>query len=330
MRLLKFSEKKFYLSYPDAADFFLDDRRARNLTDETIVSYGQHLRYFQKFLLEVHPDLEVKEVGLEHVKQFIPWLGKRPNKKHPEQSLSTCTVRKAVISLKTFFKFLYEEKYMDDDFYLRIKAPRSQKKVIESLSAVQIKRLLDQPDRTKFDGYRDFVMIMIFCDCGLRLSEMLGIRLSDIDWDRGTFKALGKGNKERYVPVGKASMKALKKYITWRGDLPEEDRVFVNLCGRKLDPRRFQRRLAGFGKKADLGHVHPHLLRHSFAKNYILHGGDPFSLQMILGHTTLSMVKHYVTLAQQEVSFQYNKHSVIDNLNLSSTDRNRIFLDKRK
>lgn len=325
MQVLPFSKKSFSPDFQNAAGMFLQERQARNLSQSSIVSYREHLRYFHKYLAENHPVACLNDISAKHVTHFILWLGAKENSRKPGEPLSSTTIRKAVISIKTFFKYLYEEGLIENDFYLRIRPPKSRKKVITSLSMTEIQKLLEQPDKTKFDGFRDYVMIMILCDCGLRLSEILNLETIDINYDMATLKVLGKGDKERIVPLGRASFKALKKFLLWRGDVPEQPKVFVNLCGRKLDSRRFQRRLIGFGEKAGIGHVHPHLLRHSFAKNYVIHGGDPFSLQMILGHTTLYMVKNYVTLAQQEVSFQHSKHSVIDNLNITVSDRKRCF-----
>jgi len=327
-----FKNKGLTVFLSDAATAFIDDRRAKNLSPATLGFYQSHIDFLEQHQIEKDFPLSVCDINHIQIKSFVSWLLQKKNKKYPDKTISPTTVRKAVITLKTFFKFLHEEEIIESDFYLRIKPPKATKKVISSLSTDEVKRLIKQPDKKHFDGFRDYTMILIFCDCGPRLSEVLNLTLQDVDLEKGTLKVLGKGGKERYIPLGRTAVKTMKKYLLWRGDIEGEKWVFVNLCGLKLDARRFQRRLQNHGEAAGITKVYPHLLRHTFAKNYILQGGDPFSLQLILGHTTLSMVKNYVNLAQQEVSLQHHKYSVIDNLENLNADRKRIYgkKDKRK
>jgi site-specific recombinase XerD len=149
-------------------------------------------------------------------------------------------------------------------------------------------------------GVRDRAILLLLLDCGLRVSEAAGLRLGDLRPD-GTLKVRGKGSKERIVPVGGTARTAIVRYIGQRGAGAPDEALFLGRRG-PLDGRGMQQVMKRLKLRAGItGRCSPHSLRHTFARSYLVNGGDMFSLQRILGHTTLDMVKRYVALAELEI-----------------------------
>ena len=176
--------------------------------------------------------------------------------------------------------------------------------------------MLRQCNRKTFIGLRDYTILLTLIDTGLRVSELCGLGVCDIDWSSGFMRVLGKGSKERLVPFGTTLRRALHEYIGRKGQFGGDHYLFVNQFAQRLDRRVVRLILLKLGEKAGVKGVRisPHTCRHTFAKNWILNGGDPFSLQRILGHTTQQMVSHYVNLAANDIRVQHSKFSPADRL----------------
>lgn len=158
-------------------------------------------------------------------------------------------------------------------------------------------------------------------DTGLRLSEVAGLRMADAHIDEGYLKVMGKGAKERIVPIGSVAQKILLRYIYHFRSArlaAEDDRVFLTLEGRAMSDDAVQLMIRRLAQKSGVRRLHAHLCRHTFATNYLVNGGDVFTLQQILGHTTLEMVKRYVNLASAHVRVQHRKFSPMDRINLGN------------
>ncbi len=208
-----------------------------------------------------------------------------------------------------------------------IQPPRTTKKLRLPLTQDDVSKLLSVPNKKTFCGFRDYVLLVMFLDTGLRLNEVLTMKMSDANFEEATFVVMGKGRKERKVPFGQTLKGLLIRYLQLRGNIPTQELFFVNQFGQRLTARRIQQYVKQYAKKAGIQKpVHPHILRHTFALNFILQGGNPFVLQEILGHATLDMTRHYVSLANQ--SFTTNRVSFMDKLAESgqaSIPRRRMF-----
>jgi len=164
------------------------------------------------------------------------------------------------------------------------------------------------------------VILLLLLDCGIRVSELVGIELDDINLEEGVIKIRkAKGNKERYVPVGSVVQKAVWKYINTSRPSPFSTRVnnlLLNANGLPLTRNGVQQMLRRYGRKAGIAGVRcsPHTLRHTFARNYLLNGGDIFSLQKILGHSSLASVRMYLNLFTTDIKTQHTRFSPVDNL----------------
>ena len=152
----------------------------------------------------------------------------------------------------------------------------------------------------------------------LRLSELIGLKFDDAHIDQGYLKVMGKGAKERVVPIGSVAEKALQRYLFHFRPEPffeDQDNFFLTLDGRPMSINSMQTLFSRLAKKSGVKRFHAHLCRHTFATNYLINGGDVFSLQQILGHTSLEMVRRYVNLASAQVRVQHRKFSPMDRMN---------------
>jgi len=197
---------------------------------------------------------------------------------------------------------------------LQVRMLRSPKTEVTPFTEEQIRKLLAQPDQGTFTGLRDYVMMLVMFDTGVRVAELCGVCKRDI---HGTHLAVtGKGDKKRIVPLGKYAQKVLTDYLRQVEDLPPEAPVFITAHNNPMDRSRFREKILKYGRAAGIEEVRlsPHTLRHSFARSYLLNGGDMYSLQSILGHETLEMSRRYVHLFQNDILKVHAKYSPSDRL----------------
>jgi len=167
---------------------------------------------------------------------------------------------------------------------------------------------------------------LLFLDCGIRLSELVNLKISDIDFSAGQFKVLGKGAKERIVPMGLTTRRALIRYMEHYRPQPvnpQENRLFLTMAGDPISRDSVTKIIERLARRTNVTRMHPHLLRHTFAVRYLVNGGDVFTLRKILGHSTLEMTRKYVTLASGDVKEKHRQYSPVDNLGLVERKRGR-------
>ena len=218
--------------------------------------------------------------------------------------------------IKTFLRFLHSEGFVHQSIRLpRIRCPQT---TVRPLTSDQMRKCLRSFDTSKFTGLRNKIAFLLLLDCGLRLSELLGIKLTEINLDEGFVLAHGKGRRDRWVPFGRTTRKLLWSYLKRRHKVagPEESAVFVTRGGTELTARGLQMVFKRLARKLNLDgtRISPHTLRHTFALSYIENGGDPFSLQRILGHCSQAMTSRYVNMAKSNVKAQHSKFSPGDRL----------------
>jgi integrase/recombinase XerD len=199
-----------------------------------------------------------------------------------------------------------------------LKLPKTPRKVISTFSQEQIQKILGAVDTKSSHGFRNYTMILLLLDTGIRLSELIKLQMNDIDFLQSFILVKGKGNKERVVPFGSQVRRTLRRYVMHlrlEPDSPVIDEVFLTEYGLPLTPRAFQSMLLRLSKKAKMPGVrlNPHRFRHTFATQYLMQGGDIFSLQKILGHSSLEVVRMYVNLITSDILQQHRKFSPVDN-----------------
>ena len=287
----------------------------------------ERLGYFTKFIRKTRGETySLRDLNVEDGRDFIRDLMERDIKyrDHPmikpkSGKLSIQYVHGCGRSVRSFSTWANEEGYLDDNVMQRLKLPKLPKVFPEPLTEIQIKRVLDNCLYHTMEGQRNFTMMMLFFDCGLRLSELINLRISKIDLAMGEMTILGKGNKERKVPFGTQTKKALIEYMAKARREPDNaqdaDRLFLNCDGRLITPAVIAKLFERVKRATELHDFHPHLCRHTFAVRYLINGGDVFSLQKILGHSSLEMTRKYVNLASDDVKDKHRLYSPMDKLN---------------
>ncbi|CAM2956026.1 tyrosine-type recombinase/integrase [Paenibacillus sediminis] len=295
------------LDFDTAIATFLHNCRVKNLSEYSVKYYDNSLKELVKFLniVGVERPIDVTEANF---KECI--LAKK------ESGVKDSTVNTNLKGWRTFFRYLYEAGYLSANPAEHVTLIKAERRIIPAFSKEQIKKLLSTPDLTTFTGYRDYVLLLTLLETGIRISEVERLKITDIIWKERIIKIFGKGRKERYVPFQVTLEKELKKYISVRGPL-EHDYLFVNIDNTPMKKRTMQENIQKIGIAANIKgvRVSPHTFRHTFAKFYIMNGGDAFSLQKILGHTTVEMVQTYVSLFGTDIAKQHRKFSPLERLN---------------
>ena len=274
----------------------------KGLTDQSVSSYQNDLDVYLSFLQDKNVFL-VKDITSDHIKEFLKIRG---------DSESTSTVAHNLTVIKNFHKYLIKENIVKEDVSLFISRPKLQKRLPRALTVEEVDLLLDITLNTPFD-YRNKAMLELMYGAGLRVSELVSLTLNQIDLENGLIRIMGKGRKEREIPIGEYGVYYLKLYLEHRGMLIKnhrtEDALFLNNHGKQITRQGFfkilKQLLLDKGLNPD---VSPHTLRHSFATHLLSHGADLRSIQEMLGHSDISTTKIYTHVSDEKVEADYKKY----------------------
>ena len=274
----------------------------KGLTDQTVSSYQNDLDVYLSFLQDKNVFL-VKDITSDHIKEFLKIRG---------DSESTSTVAHNLTVIKNFLKYVIKENIVKEDVSLFISRPKLQKRLPRALTVEEVDLLLDITLNTPFD-YRNKAMLELMYGAGLRVSELVSLTLNQIDLENGLIRIMGKGRKEREIPIGEYGVYYLKLYLEHRGMLIKnhrtEDALFLNNHGKQITRQGFfkilKQLLLDKGLNPD---VSPHTLRHSFATHLLSHGADLRSIQEMLGHSDISTTKIYTHVSDEKVEADYKKY----------------------
>jgi len=293
--------------------------RCEGKSEATIHHYEGALRRYL-FFCESCGDLKnPQDITPEDIRQFLWYLTSEPvrfNGSSPtaRKPATINTAENYYRTLHTFFNWLQRENLIPDNPVSHIKKPKVQKKVIEALKPEEVKALLDQFNGKTFIDVRNRLILMMFLDTGMRVSELTNLMIPDVDMQRGSILVRhGKGNKQRLVRIGSKTQKALWQYTSLyrRGD---SNRLFTDASGKPLKRNAIKLMMNRLGKRVHLEGIHCHRLRHTFAISFLRAGGDVFSLQYLLGHSTLSMTQRYLQSLNADDAFKAHKRfSPMDN-----------------
>lgn len=274
----------------------------KGLTDQTVSSYQNDLDVYLSFLQDKNVFL-VKDITSDYIKEFLKIRG---------NSESTSTVAHNLTVIKNFHKYLIKENIVKEDVSLFISRPKLQKRLPRALTVEEVDLLLDITLNTPFD-YRNKAMLELMYGAGLRVSELVSLTLNQIDLENGLIRIMGKGRKEREIPIGEYGVYYLRIYLEHRGMLIKnhrtEDALFLNNHGKQITRQGFfkilKQLLLDKGLNPD---VSPHTLRHSFATHLLSHGADLRSIQEMLGHSDISTTKIYTHVSDEKVEADYKKY----------------------
>jgi len=299
--------------------------RSEGKSKNTIDIVTNSVGYFEGFLRSEGLPTDVTQIGVWEIRVFISYLQqKRCFSNHPfsrpqERELSSHTINCYLRSIRAFWSWLVAEEIIRDNPFPKVKLPKPIKKVIPTFSETQILQLVSVIDTSTLEGYRNYAIILTLLDTALRVSELIGVKMDSLWLDDGLLKVMGKGGKERHIPIGTEVQRILWRYINrYRPQPlnPNFDFLFLTKDGRKLTKGRIEIMMLGYGEKAGIKgvRVSPHTLRHTAAVNFLRNGGDVFSLQRLLGHSSLEMTRHYCELADVDVKKAHLTASPVDNL----------------
>ena len=294
--------------------------QAEGKSSRTVEWYTGFLSRFLWFLKTSGLPTDLGEINRDYIRSFIRYLQTEAKTPHKEMPLSGFTIQGYVRTLKSFFSWVMREEYLESNPMAGVPVPKAPTKIINSFTSDQIARLAAACQQEYVNGCRNLTMLLLMLDCGLRVSELVNIDLEDINLGEGYIKIrVGKGSKERLVPIGSFVQKMLWKYLNHSRPQPVTDKVtrlFLSGDGLPLTKNGVQQMLRRCGKRAGISGVRcsPHTLRHTFAKNYLLNGGDIFSLQRILGHSSLASVRTYLNLFAADLKNQHRRFSPVDNM----------------
>jgi integrase/recombinase XerD len=286
---------------------------------KTIDWYICFLNKFGQFLEQNQMLSYVGEIDKTHIRAFIRYLQTNARIPRGDTLLSPATVQGYVRTLKAFFSWLEREGYIASNPMGKIPIPKAPTKIISTFTTDQIAKLAAVCQSTSGNGYRNLSILLLMLDSGIRVSEVASINVGDVNIAEGCIKITGaKGGKERFVPIGNLVQKSLWKYINYfrpQSLTPQVTKLFLNEKQLPLTKNGIQQMFRRSGKRAGLSDVRvsPHTCRHTFAKNYLLNGGDVFSLQRILGHSSLASVRLYLNLFATDIKRQHQRFSPVDN-----------------
>jgi len=279
--------------------FLTEQRQQRRLAENTTKAYQRDLTALQTFF-DAEQLGDWPQLRSHHLRQYLAQCHRAGS--------SAKTLQRMLSSIRNFYRYLIAQGLTEHDPTNGITAPKAAKKLPSSLDIEHISQLVALPDDKPLTR-RDRAIIELFYSSGLRLSELTGLDLLDIDLNDASVRVTGKGNKTRIVPVGRYARAALKDWLQVRDEVRKADTnaLFLSQRGTRLTPRAIQARLAYWAKRQGLGtHVHPHQLRHAFASHLLQSSGDLRAVQELLGHADISATQIYTHLDFQHLAKVYD------------------------
>ncbi len=300
--------------------FLLEQRTARRLSPNTLEAYGADLRRFAEFIhsnsiplgkfrrgdfLKFLSSLERKKPG--------GTSGERNGGKGEARRFSSRSVARTVSSLRSFFKYLAREGILPASPISEVRGPRIGRPLPKYLTVTEVERILDAPDRRTPEGMRDRAMLMLMYAAGLRASEVVSLRMENVDANAGFLRVLGKGGRERVVPVAEAALDALGDYV--KEGRPRflkkkaTSALFLSRLGRPISRQTLWNRITLWAREAGIpAKISPHTLRHSFAGHLLAGGADLRAVQAMLGHADISTTQIYTHVTPERLREVHRKH----------------------
>ena len=321
----------------EAIKKFLFASRAEGKSRHTVSSHRCNLGQFASYVETRGLPGHIKQITVDELRRYVVYLReeKVPYADHPyrqpdrSRRLSATTISDYVTSLRAFYSWLTREKIIsqDDNPFSsgRIKVPKPLERVIESLDDRHIEMLLNTCSSDDFEDSRDRAIMLILLDTGVRVSELVSLRLREVNWEQhgGSLLIQGKGSKERIVPIGPTTLNAYLQYYYRYHQQRALNAAFPFLSrrGEPLTPTGVRQMLKRRAKEAGISgvSVSPHIFRHSFARRYLVNGGSQIALKQILGHTTMAMVSHYARLSDKDLQALHVGASPVERLSVSTT-----------
>lgn len=317
-------------------DEYLINCNLKNLSSKTIKSYDQSLKLFAKYLEENFRITNIKQLKKEHIEDYINFskdkgkysfitdinkakINNPQNRGDFEEKISATTVNNYLRNIKAFLSWCVKERIIRENVANEIKQLKAPRKRKEQITDLEYKLLLKTLDTTKYVEFRDYVIINIMFDSGMRLGETLALTVSDIDLMRKTViinADNSKGKKDRVVFYSNKMSQLLRRWIQYKDRYLESDYLFATNRGGKLQVTNFEKNFKKYlgmtGIKKD---ITPHSLRNNFGRRFLMAGGDIYTLSRVLGHSSVEVTeKAYLDLSDEDLRKNYQRFSPLENM----------------
>ena len=270
----------------------------KGLSNNTVKAYEADISSFFRWL--GNKDLKYNNLQEDHINQYISFLFQR--------KMRSSSVNRKISSIKSFYIFLVKRNFVKNSPLNDLVAPKQEKYLPESMSEAEVDKLLNSPDVANKIENRDKAMIEMLYATGMRISELVNLKITDVDMKRCVVKVFGKGSKERLVPFGETALDSLKSYLNDREQSSSKE-IFLSNRGKKMTRVAFWQRVKIYLIRENLKNsISPHTLRHAFATHLLNRGADLRSVQLLLGHSDLSTTQIYTHIAKQRLSDVLKKH----------------------
>ena len=276
----------------------------RGLSDNSIVSYENDINKLSNFLLDKNKSISPIKVSPDLIKEFIYSISK---------SINPASQSRIISGLRSFFEYLIFEKYIKTNPLSLIESPRISRKLPDTLTIKEIDLLISNINISTNEGERNIALIETLYGCGLRVSELISLKISDLFFNEGFIKVTGKGNKQRLVPISDLNKRAIKSYIdNSRKKLKIEEKskdiLFLNRRGKKLSRAMIFTIIKRLAKLSDIKkNISPHTFRHSFATHLLKNGADLKTIQQLLGHQSITTTEIYMHIDNKMLVKAINK-----------------------
>lgn len=290
-------------------EYFLKDKNLEGLAERTLQEYNNNLHYFKKWLgSEYQSDYDCVAVDVDIFKKYLYYM-------QNEKEYNPFTINIRLRTMKTYLKWLYTEKHISIDINLKVKKVKVPQDFTAPLNENEIKKLLNNCDTSTYAGFRDYCTIILILDCGIRIHELCALKIKDIDLKQELVKINAETTKTRtarLLPISRKTCKLLKQLIDLASET-ESDYVFQSTYSGEIKPSNIALSLNRIKSKAGIEKsCTPYVLRHTFGTNAVRNGIDLFTLQRIMGHSTILTTRTYVQLETDDLKKKHNSLNPID------------------
>ncbi|PGS55117.1 tyrosine-type recombinase/integrase [Bacillus sp. AFS041924] len=298
------------LSLLSLFDRFMVAKKAELIAPRTRKDYELHFQYLLRYLKREGYEYNLKSLTVDVFTHYTIDMIEH-------QGLSPVTANVRIRTTRAFLRWLYNQSYIRDALHLSFKPLRTPQDTIESFTVEEVRAMFRVIDTDTYTGFRDQLVLTMLLDTMVRISELVSIKRENIDLKGKVIKLESKATKTRktrYVPLSDKTIKLIKEYYFETEDF-ENEYLLLTYEGEQVNADTLRERIAYIGRVAGIHkRVSPHTFRHTGALMYIMNGGDPFSLQKILGHSDMTMTRRYVQMTNKDVKAQHNRYSPLSSL----------------
>lgn len=295
--------------FDDCVERFIEHLRMKNRSEYTVDYYRRELRKFMRTLESMRLNTRLNRITGEIIaSEYIRYMREAKGVRH-------ATIAATMRALRAFFNWALSQRIIKENPMREIEIGNVKHRTVETFTRQQIRDILDQPDRQLFVGLRDYTIMVTLLETGVRVRELCDIKVNDVRFADSQILIRGKNGDDRLVPIQAQASRVLKAYVKARGYSPS-DYLFLSVDDKQMNRDGVGSRIKKYGRMANITNVRcsPHTFRHTFAKMSVKNGADLFTLQEILGHKTLDMVKIYVKLFSNDIKEAHARFSPIENL----------------